>query len=261
VAAAVMVVVLEIAGRGLLMPNISSEECWKSLITRYGPPLELDNLDKDTLKLAIAERRVLKTSRISDGYGSGDLYFHRARMGDAFKGIGGRWPSLYVFPRPCEITDEEIAALDHPNPWESEIDLDRLTREILGPECWKSLITRYGAPLEPEHLDEDTLKLAIAEKRALKVVEAYRYVEVENKNGYTDLHKSAYVYFRYAEEGDAIKGFSMGDRSYFYIAFPRPCVISDKEARILERFPFKPWEEVCEFTAEILRAGQDEVPL
>lgn len=227
--------------------SLSAEECWKSLITRYGAPLEPEHLDEDTLKLAIAERRALTTSRISDGCGGGDVYFHRAQ-------VGHKW--AIVFPRPCEITDEEVAALDHPNPWESEADLDRFTYRILSPGCWKSLITRYGVPLEPESLDEDTLKLAIAERRALKVVEAYRYIKVENKNGYADLHKSEYVYFRRAEVGDAIKGFYMMDRPYFCIAFPQPCEITNKEARILEQFPFEPWEEVCKSTDEILREGQ-----
>jgi hypothetical protein len=255
-----MAVELEITGRGLPM-SYSAEDCWKSLITRYGSPLKPDNLDEDTLKLAIAERRALRTSRISDGCGGGDLYFHRANMSDisikeAIKGKDGRWDSqfvfpLYVFPRPCEITDEEVAALDHPNPWESDVDIYRFTCRILSPECWKSLITRYGAPLEPERFDEDTLKLAIAERRALKVVEVQRYFGGE--------YKSGYMYFRRAEEGNAIKGFYMGNRPYFCIAFPQPCVISDEEARILDQFFFDQWEEVCEFTAAILRAGQDEV--
>ncbi|NJR64187.1 MAG: hypothetical protein HC772_00785 [Leptolyngbyaceae cyanobacterium CRU_2_3] len=237
--------------------SLSAEECWKSLITRFGSPLEPDSLDEDALKLAIAERRALVTERIPDGFGSGELHFYRAQMGHVFKGKEGRWTShFYVFSRPCEITDEEVAALDHPNPWESGSDLDRFTCKILSPECWKSLVTHYGSPLEPESLDEDTLKLAITEKRALKVVEHYRFVKVENRNGYADLHKSRYVYFERAEVGDAIRGFYMS-RPYFCIVFPRPCEITDKEARTLTQFPFKPWEKVCEFTDAILRETPD----
>ena len=97
-----------------------AEACWESLITRYGPPLEPDSLDEETLQLAIAERRALVTVRISDGCGGGDLYFYRTQMGH-YKLL------RIVFPRPCEITDEEVAALDHPNPWESDADLHRST--------------------------------------------------------------------------------------------------------------------------------------
>jgi hypothetical protein len=116
-------------------------------------------------------------------------------------------------------------------------------------ECWKSLITRYGPPLEPESLDEDTLKLAIAEQRALKVFEVRYYFGGE--------YKSGYMYFRRAEVGDAIKGYYMRDRPYFCIVFPRPCKITNEEARILDQFFFQWWEEVCEFTHEILREGRD----
>lgn len=208
--------------------SLSAKECWKSLITRYGPPLEPDSLDEDTLKLAIAEKRALVTWRIADGYGSGELYFRRAQMGD-------RTQSMIVFPRPCEITDEEVTALDEFNPWESGSDLARFTHELLSPACWKSLITRYGPPLEPDSLDEDTLKQAIAEKRALKVVEI-RY------------SKRPFMYFERANVGDTIRGFFMRDRPYFCIVFAQPCEITDKEATILTRFFFERWDEMRELT-------------
>lgn len=223
-----------------------AEACWESLITRYGPPLEPDSLDEETLQLAIAERRALVTVRISDGCGGGDLYFYRTQMGH-YKLL------RIVFPRPCEITDEEVAALDHPNPWESDADLHRSTCRILSPKCWKSLISRYGAPLEPERLDEETLKLAIAEQRALKVVEIRRY--------FGGAYKSGCIYFRRAEVGDTSKGVYMGDRSYFCIVFPQPCAISDKEAEILSVPRWEWWAEVCEFTDEILQEGRDSPSL
>ncbi|GBO56734.1 hypothetical protein APA_5069 [Pseudanabaena sp. lw0831] len=222
------------------MPNIS-EECWQSLITRYGPPLEPDNLDEDTLKLAIAERRALVTVRVSDGCGGGDVYFYRAQMGHY------KERAIFVFLRPCEITDEEVAALDYPNPWESDSDIQRFTWRILSLGCWKSLITRYGAPLEPDSLDEDTLKLAIAEKRALKVAEVRNY--------YLGEYKSGYVLFWRTEVGDTIKGFYMRNGTYFCIAFPQPCEITDNEANILSVPRWKSWEEVCEFTDAILSEG------
>ncbi len=248
---------LEITGRGLPM-SYSAEECWQSLITRYGSPLEPDDLDEDTLRLAIAERRALVIVRILDGCGGGEIYFYRAQLG-----YYENRPT-FVFPRPCEITDEEVAALDHPNPWESGADLDRFTCRILGPGCWKSLITRYGSPLEPENLDEDTLKVAIAERRALKVVgyfhkmSGYAYF---HKGGDADFRRTkegdaTTVLFQRAKEGDAIKGFTAYN-PYFCIVFPRPCEITDKEARILNQFPFEPWEKVCEFTDAILREIPD----
>lgn len=230
-----MAVGLEITGRGLFM-SYSAEECWKSLVTRYGAPLGTDSLDKDTLKLAIEERRALVVIRISDGCGGGDVYFERAQMGHY------KERAIFVFPRPCEITDEEVAALDHPNPWESDSDINRFTCKILSPDCWRSLITRYGAPLEPDSLNEGILKLAIAEKRALKIVKITHYGN----------YQGGYIYFRRAEKGDTVKGFYMGDRPYFCIVFPQPCKISDKEATILDCFFFDKWEEVCEFTDSIL---------
>ena len=218
--------------------SYSAEECWKSLITRYGPPLDPESLDEDTLRLAIAERRALVTVRISDGYGGGDIYFYRAQMGYYEN------RSTFVFPRPCEITDEEVAALDHPNPWESDADIHRFTCKILSPECWKSLIIHYGPPLEPDSLDEDTLQRAIAEKRALKVVEVRHYFGGE--------YKSGCMFFARAVAGDTIKGFYMRDRPYFCIVFPQPCEISDQEAEILSVPRWEWWEEVCKFTNAIL---------
>jgi len=219
-----------------------AEECWKSLVSRYGPPLEPESIDEDTLNLAIAERRALVTRRIADGYGSGDVYFSRAQKGSN-KG------ALIVFPPPCEITDAEVAALDHPNPWESTADIRRFTCRILLPAYWKSLVLRYGPPLEPASLDEETLNLAIAEKRALNVVELRHYFGGEYKGGT--------IYFQRAAVGDAINGFYMRDRPYFCIAFQQPCEITDKEAEILSVPHWEWWEEVVEFTNALLREGRN----
>jgi len=217
--------------------SLSAEECWKSLITRYGPPLEPDSLDEDTLKLAIAERRALRTSRISDGCGGGDVYFHRAQMGD-------RKQVIIVFPRPCEITDEEVAALDHPNPWESDVDLHRFTCEILRLGSWRNLIARCGSPLYNDSLDENTLKLAIAERRALKVI--------SRRDGFGE----GEVSFEYAQVGDAIEGcierykFERHKRYYFCMVFPQPCQITDEEISSLQESSYG-WSREDEFLKEI----------
>lgn len=215
----------------------SAEECWKSLITRYGAPLEIDRLDDDTLKLAIDERRALVTERISDGCGGGDVYFHRAKMGSYKRAI-------IVFPRPCEITDEEIAALDHPNPWESDVDIHSFTCEILKLGSWRTLIARYGSPLYEDRLDEDTLKLAIDERRAIKVI--------SRRDGFG----SGEVRVERAQVGDAINGyieryrFEKHKRYYFCIVFPKPCQITDADISSLQESGYA-WEWYDEFLKEI----------
>ncbi len=48
---------------------------------------------------------------------------------------------------------------------------------------WKSLITRYGPPLEPESLDTDTLRLAVAERRDQSVIGIIALIRmVRNRN-------------------------------------------------------------------------------
>jgi hypothetical protein len=85
---------------------MNGETCWQSLITRYGAPLEPKGFDADTLKLAVTQRRALRVLPLRDGFGSGNVYFRR------------------------ELTDEEVAALDH-NWWERWGDVLEFTAEIL----------------------------------------------------------------------------------------------------------------------------------
>lgn len=115
---------------------------------------------------------------------------------------------------------------------------------------WKSLITRYGSPLEPESLNTETFELAVAEQRVLKVI--------AQRDGFG----SGYLYFCRAQMDDAIKrGIDKWQNYSFCIVFPHPCELTDEEVEILGHSygPWERWEEVCEFTNEILREGQDEV--
>jgi hypothetical protein len=97
--------------------DLNAGHYWKSLITRYGPPLEPENLDVYTLKLAVAEQRALKVITQRDGFGSGYLYLCRAQVDDAIRGKEpGSWGNSYfciVFPHPCELTNEEVEVLGH----------------------------------------------------------------------------------------------------------------------------------------------------
>ncbi|MEA5463800.1 hypothetical protein [Leptothoe sp. PORK10 BA2] len=109
---------------------------------------------------------------------------------------------------------------------------------------WQSLITRYGPPLEPESLNAETFELAVAERRALKVI-----TQRDGSGG-------GYLYFCRAQIDDALKrGMDKWQNYCFCIVFPHPCEITDEEVEVLGHSygPWERWEEVCEFTDAILR--------
>jgi hypothetical protein len=107
---------------------------------------------------------------------------------------------------------------------------------------WINLITRYGRPRYKDNLDEDTLKLAIAERRAFRLVRQP-----------TSVRSLGYLHLELAKVSDAIKGGAMnhGPDSlscpYLSIVFSRPCEITDEEVNILEKVRVECWK-ACEFT-------------
>jgi len=228
--------------------SYGAEECWKSLITRYGAPLAPESLDEDTLKLAITEQRALKVVAMPRYVGedrSRRMYFQRAEAGDSIKGdyMRDRPYFCIVFPRPCEITDKEASILDRFffDRWE---EVCEFTDEILRLGSWRNLIARYGSPLYNDSLDENTLKLAIAERRALKVI--------SRRDGFGE----GEVSFEYAQVGDAIEGcierykFERHKRYYFCMVFPQPCQITDEEISSLQESSYG-WSREDEFLKEI----------
>jgi hypothetical protein len=84
------------------------EKLWSHLNRTYGEPEEVSNWPEERQREAASQQTVFWITTISDGHGSGDVYFRLATPSDDFKRERGR--GLYTFGVP--LRPEWLELLD-----------------------------------------------------------------------------------------------------------------------------------------------------
>jgi hypothetical protein len=112
--------------------STEAQDCWRALVARFGAPIAARDLPPGEWPGAVAERRALRVDTWRDGFGGGNLHFRRAQAEDPAEGntYGHFWICV-IFPRPCELSDQEIGKLGN-NPWEHWGEVCSFTSTILG---------------------------------------------------------------------------------------------------------------------------------
>jgi hypothetical protein len=88
-----------------------AEEEWRSLVLRYGPPVETRELSAGQVDVAIAESRVLAVDVRRDGIGGGEVRFELAQSDRAGQEYLHYWFCV-VFPGPCRLTGDTVQRLN-----------------------------------------------------------------------------------------------------------------------------------------------------
>ncbi len=98
-------------------PSQEADVEWRRLVAAYGRPIPAETLPPDEIRSAIAEKRALLFEQVVDSsaFGvDGIVSVSFARSGDA----PSRAHRVVIFPRPCTLTEENVALL-HGNGWEA----------------------------------------------------------------------------------------------------------------------------------------------
>jgi hypothetical protein len=88
-----------------------SEEAWRSLVLRYGPPVEACHLTADQVATAISESRLLLVNEFNDGHGDSYVNFDPAQTNRSGREYAHRWFCV-AFPAPCRLTADTIQRLN-----------------------------------------------------------------------------------------------------------------------------------------------------